>query len=105
MVFNLLKINTFFYFLVSCNTANDNFEHTWTFNHGKLESHREYLKSNDIIYLSIYMKEEHQFKFLHGHDIQFTIGNDTFQEVFCHHEELERNNEVSELILFSLFKY
>ncbi|CAB5355537.1 unnamed protein product [Rhizophagus irregularis] len=32
-------------------------------------------------------------KFLRSHDIQFTIGNDTFQEVVCHNERLGGNDE------------
>ncbi|CAB4479979.1 unnamed protein product [Rhizophagus irregularis] len=32
-------------------------------------------------------------EFLRSHDIQFTIGNDTFQEVVCHNERLGGNDE------------
>ncbi|CAB4411170.1 unnamed protein product [Rhizophagus irregularis] len=34
-----------------------------------------------------------QVEFLRSHDIQFTIGNDTFQEVVCHNERLGGNDE------------
>ncbi|CAB4411178.1 unnamed protein product [Rhizophagus irregularis] len=40
----------------------------WMFNHSKLENHQ-------------------------GHDIQFTIENDVFQEVVCHNERLGGNDE------------
>ncbi|CAG8559001.1 11886_t:CDS:2 [Funneliformis caledonium] len=39
-----------------------------------------YLKSNDVIYLSINQV------YLRSHDFHFTIGFDTFQEVACHSE-------------------
>jgi hypothetical protein len=44
--------------------------------------------------------QDGQVEFLQSHDIQFAIGNDTFQEVFCHNERLEGNDEVSKLIYF-----
>ncbi|CAB4495333.1 unnamed protein product [Rhizophagus irregularis] len=34
-----------------------------------------------------------QNSFLRSHDVQFTIGNDTFQEVVCHSERLGGNDE------------
>ncbi|CAB4411119.1 unnamed protein product [Rhizophagus irregularis] len=43
-------------------------ETTWKFNYNKLENYR-------------------------GHDVQFTIGNDLFQEVVCHNERLGGNDE------------
>jgi hypothetical protein len=49
--------------------------------------------SNDIINLST------EGVFLRSHDIQFTIGNDTFQEIVCHNERLGGNDEVSYFIL------
>jgi hypothetical protein len=70
-----------------------------------LKNHQGYLKSNDIINLSI-MKwydsegnriQNGQVEFFRSHDIQFTIGNDTFQEVVCHNERLGGNDEVSKL--------
>ncbi|CAB4411193.1 unnamed protein product [Rhizophagus irregularis] len=33
-------------------------------------------------------KHNGQVEFLRSHDVQFTIGNDTFQEVVCHNERL-----------------
>ncbi|RGB27679.1 hypothetical protein C1646_746232 [Rhizophagus diaphanus] len=67
----------------------------WNFKHSKLENHQGYLKSNDIINLSIKKTSDNNNKveFLRSHDIQFTIGNDTFQEVVCHNERLGGNDE------------
>ncbi|GBC02565.1 hypothetical protein RclHR1_04690016 [Rhizophagus clarus] len=66
----------------------------WNFNHSKLENQQSYLKSNDIINLSIVKPYQNgQVEFLRSHDIQFTIGNDTFQEVVCHNERLGGNDE------------
>ena len=75
----------------------------WKFNHSNLG----YLKSNDIINLSVkkmdlfsnYDKDE----FLRSHDAQFTIGSDSFQEVVCHDESLGRNDEVSNLFIWFIF--
>ncbi|GBC45732.2 hypothetical protein GLOIN_2v1837337 [Rhizophagus irregularis DAOM 181602=DAOM 197198] len=50
-------------------------ENKWNFKHSKLESHQGFLKSNDIINLSIKKK------------------GDTFQEVCCHNEILGVNDE------------
>ncbi|CAG8638501.1 4731_t:CDS:2, partial [Funneliformis caledonium] len=36
---------------------------------------------------------QHTEVFLRSHDLQFTIGNDTFQEVVCHNERLGGNDE------------
>jgi len=50
-----------------------------------------------------YIQNGHyEFLFLRSHDIQFTIGNDTFQEVVCHNERLGGNDEVSKLIFSKL---
>ncbi|CAB4411169.1 unnamed protein product [Rhizophagus irregularis] len=52
---------------VSCKEKNKSYKHSdWKFNH---------------------------IEFLRSHDIQFTIGNDTFQEVVCHNERLGGNDE------------
>ncbi|PKC71328.1 hypothetical protein RhiirA1_497365 [Rhizophagus irregularis] len=67
-------------------------ENLWKFKHSKLENHQGYLKSNDIINLSI-TKRYNKVEFLRSHDVQFTIGNDTFQEVVCHSERLGGNDE------------
>ena len=68
---------------------------SWQFNHSKLENHQEYLKSNDTINLFIKNTyNNNQDEFLRSHDIQFAIGNDTFQEVVCHNERLTGNDEV-----------
>ncbi|PKY17774.1 hypothetical protein RhiirB3_488884 [Rhizophagus irregularis] len=79
---------------VSCN--NDGyFNGDWKFNHSKLENYNGYLKSNDIINLSIkktYFRGN-PVEFLRSHDIQFTIENNTFQEVVCHNERLGGNDE------------
>jgi len=95
---------------VNCNNINNisgsYWIENWKFNHSKLENHQGYLKSNDIINLSA--KKIHDYnspvEFLRSHDIQFTIGNDTFQEVICHNQRLGGNDEVSKLTLFILFK-
>ncbi|CAB4388944.1 unnamed protein product [Rhizophagus irregularis] len=77
---------------------------SWNFKRSKLENHQGYLKSNDIINISIkkllklFNKNDksgnnEQIEFLRSHDIQFTIGNDTFQEVVIHNERLGGNDE------------
>ncbi|PKY24761.1 hypothetical protein RhiirB3_509253 [Rhizophagus irregularis] len=88
---------------VSCKySPNDIYwSENWKFNHSKLENHQGYLKSNDIINLSIkkfYDSDYHyiqngQVEFLRSHDIQFTIENNTYQEVVCHNERLGGNDE------------
>ncbi|CAI2168235.1 19813_t:CDS:2 [Funneliformis geosporum] len=70
------------------NCSDDKFQ--WEFNNSKLENYQGYLKSNDIINLSTYSQQQ---VFLRSHDFQFTIGNDTFQEVACHNERLGGNDE------------
>ncbi|PKC61409.1 hypothetical protein RhiirA1_466598 [Rhizophagus irregularis] len=71
----------------------------WYVKHSKLENHQGYLNSNDIINLSIKKCDNNgniqddQVEFLRSHDIQFTIGNDAFQEVVCHNERLGGNDE------------
>ncbi|CAB4411232.1 unnamed protein product [Rhizophagus irregularis] len=77
---------------VGCRGNGSYFTINWKFNHSKLKNHQGYLKSNDIINLSI-NKSGGQVEFLRSHDIQFTIGNDTFQEVVCHNERLGGNDE------------
>ncbi|RGB29997.1 hypothetical protein C1646_765886 [Rhizophagus diaphanus] len=67
-------------------------EISWKFKNSKLEDHQEYLKSNDIINLSIHRHDNSQ-NFLRSHNVQFTIGNDTFQEIVCHNERLGGNDE------------
>ncbi|RIA79384.1 hypothetical protein C1645_840820 [Glomus cerebriforme] len=81
---------------VSCDNISHYFESYWGFSHSKLENHQGYLKSGDTINLSII--KDNCDEFLYNHDVQFTIGNDTFQEVFCHKERLEGNDECIELI-------
>jgi hypothetical protein len=76
-----------------------------------LENHQGYLKSNDIINLSIkkrydkngYESSNGPVEFLRSHDVQFTIGNDTFQEVVCHNERLGGNDEVSKFYFHFIF--
>ncbi|CAB4411231.1 unnamed protein product [Rhizophagus irregularis] len=78
---------------VSCKNVNDG-NGDWEFNHSKLENYKGYLKSNDIINLSSTGRMYHDpDEFLRSHDIHFTIGNDTFQEVVCHNERLGGNDE------------
>ncbi|RGB36384.1 hypothetical protein C1646_697419 [Rhizophagus diaphanus] len=87
---------------VSCYDKNMNYKILdWKFNHSKLDKHQVYLKSNDVINLSIEkfygnygnIIQNGQVEFLRSHDIQFTVGNDTFQEVVCHNERLGGNDE------------
>jgi hypothetical protein len=78
----------------------------WKFKHSKIENHQGYLKSNDIINLSITkLYDNNKVEFLRSHDIQFTIGEDSFQEVVCHNEGLEGNDEVSKFILFIIYRF
>ncbi|PKY17772.1 hypothetical protein RhiirB3_522284 [Rhizophagus irregularis] len=89
---------------VSCYGNDRYFTRNWKFNHSKfskLKNHQGYLKSNDIINLNIkksydnrsYTIRHGQVEVLRSHDIQFTIGNDAFQEVVCHNERLGGNDE------------
>ncbi|RGB36390.1 hypothetical protein C1646_697437 [Rhizophagus diaphanus] len=85
---------------VSCKSGNDGYWNgNWKFNHSKLENYQGYLKSNDIFNLSIKKCDNNgkiqddQVEFLRSHDIQFTVENDTFQEVVCHNERLGGNDE------------
>ncbi|CAB4388996.1 unnamed protein product [Rhizophagus irregularis] len=86
---------------VNCNNISnfsssnpDYWNENWKLNSSKLEYHQRYLKSNDIINLSIEKYyNNNKVEFLRSHDIQFTIGNDTFQEVVCHNERLGGNDE------------
>ncbi|GBC02568.1 hypothetical protein RclHR1_04690019 [Rhizophagus clarus] len=80
---------------VSCNNVSHLYwDKNWNFKHSKLENYQGYLKSNDIINLSIVKQyQNNRVEFLRSHDIQFTIGNDTFQEVVCHNERLGGNDE------------
>ncbi|CAG8753132.1 2425_t:CDS:2, partial [Funneliformis caledonium] len=68
----------------------------WKLNNcdSKLENYQGYLKSNDIINLGNTDCNNQQV-FLRSHDFQFTINNDTFQEVACHNERLGGNDEWS----------
>jgi hypothetical protein len=95
----------FFIFIVSCG---NNYHTDWKVNHSRLENRQRYLKSNDVVNLSTkkfydnngeYIKDGYE-AFLRSHDIQFTIGNDTFQELVCHNERLGGNDEVSYFLLF-----
>ncbi|RGB31102.1 hypothetical protein C1646_709849 [Rhizophagus diaphanus] len=85
---------------VSCNASGGYFAIDWKVNHSKLENRQRYLKSNDVVNLSIKNSfdnngqiQNDKVAFLRSHDIQFTIGNDTFQEVVCHNERLGGNDE------------
>ncbi|CAB4479950.1 unnamed protein product [Rhizophagus irregularis] len=89
---------------VSCDNSNDYrngyWLNNWKFNYSKVVDHQGYLKSNDIVNLSIKKCnindgrfQDNQVEFLRSHDIQFAIGNDTFQEVVCHDERLGGNDE------------
>ncbi|CAG8441445.1 6593_t:CDS:2 [Funneliformis caledonium] len=77
---------------VSCNPVDSYHNTQWKFNNSKLENDQGYLKSNDIINLSNKNYNGQQVV-LRSHDFQFTIGNNTFQEVVCHNERLGGNDE------------
>ena len=77
---------------MSCNVVKKNVN-DWRFNFGKL-NHQGYLKSNDIINVSI-KKRNGQKEFLRSHDVQFTVEDKSFQEVVCHSERIGGNDEVS----------
>ena len=80
---------------MSC-IGNNDYNQYWKFNHSRLKNHQGYLKSNDTINLIIIKScDKNQDVFLRSYDVQFTIGNDTFQEVVCHNERLGGNDEVS----------
>ena len=40
-----------------------------------------------------------QKEFLHSHDVQFTVGDKSFQEVVCHSERIGGNDEVSIILI------
>ncbi|RGB27678.1 hypothetical protein C1646_746231 [Rhizophagus diaphanus] len=87
---------------VSCGGDDD---YTWNFKLSKLENYEGYVKSNDIVNLSIKKSyntkgrtQDGQVEYLRCHDVQFTIGNDTFQEVVCHNEKLGIEEWCIELI-------
>ncbi|RGB31108.1 hypothetical protein C1646_817533 [Rhizophagus diaphanus] len=73
----------------------------WEFNHAKVGNHQGFLKSDDIVNLRIKKFYDYnrnnipngQVEYLRSHDIQFNVGNDTFQEVVCHNERLGGNDE------------
>jgi len=86
---------------VSCNNGSGHWN-KWKFNRSKSENHQNnpvYLKSSDIINLIINQTANSRDSngrdiILRSHDVQFNIGNDTFQEVACHNERLGGNDEV-----------
>ncbi|PKC05795.1 hypothetical protein RhiirA5_400737 [Rhizophagus irregularis] len=81
---------------VNCNDINwhNYWVKNWEFNYVKVRDHQGFLKSNDIINLRIKKFydingnycQNGKYEFLRSHDIQFTIGNNIFQEVVCHNE-------------------
>ena len=87
-----MKINIIF-LLVSCNLAEQRTDTNWRFAHVNL-AHQGYLKSNDIITLSMKSRETTQYQFLRSQDSQVTIDDETFQEVFCHNKRIGANDEV-----------
>ncbi|GES95078.1 hypothetical protein GLOIN_2v1767340 [Rhizophagus clarus] len=76
-------------------------ENNWNLKHSKLENHQGYLKSNDIINLSIkklydnngYSTKNGQIEFLRSHGIRFTVGDAIFHEVICINEKPGENDE------------
>ena len=105
----------FYYSLVSCNnkisdTGYDGpkFGHSWKIDRSKTENQNNqyYLKSNDIINLIMSKidddgRNRHDV-ILRSHDAQFTIENNTFQEVVCHDQRLGGNDDVSKLTVYYL---
>ncbi|CAB4388931.1 unnamed protein product [Rhizophagus irregularis] len=83
----------------------------WEFNHAKVRDNQGFLKSNDIINLRIKKFydingnycQNGKYEFLRSHDIQFTIGNNIFQEVVCHNERLGGIDEVCKLQLVNCY--
>lgn len=51
----------------------------WRFDHSRLRNYQGYLQSGDTINL-IFNEGD---KFLRSHNVRFTIGSNTFQEVVC----------------------
>jgi hypothetical protein len=86
----------FIIILVSCNNDSNasNWDENWKFKHSKLEKYQGYLKSNDIINLSI--EKTHD-----DNKVEFLRSDD--QEVVCHGESLGEDDEVSKLSLFNSF--
>jgi|SRR6266540_7254533 len=96
--------------VVNCSSKQNGRTTQWKFKNSKLENYQGYLKSNDIINLSIEKKtgaydNNLRQEFLRSHDLQFTIGNDTFQEVTCHNERLGGNDEVYKSFIYFYFIY
>jgi len=72
---------------------NDN-DNNWRFNFNNLDQ-QGYLKSNDIITLSIKNKKlNDRYEFLRGNDFQVTIGDENFHEVICHDKRIGANDDV-----------
>jgi hypothetical protein len=92
---------------VSCYDDTEYWTRNWKFNHSKLENYQGYLKSNDIINLNIkkIYAQDNSVEFLRSHNFQFTIGNDTFQEIVCHNEKLEGNDDVCNFNCLSLLGF
>ena len=91
-------------FLVSCGSQYNRITQ-WNFKNSRLENYQGYLKSNDIINLGIKntCTNKNRQEFLRSHNFQFTIGNDTYQEIVCHNERLGGNDEVYKLFIYYLF--
>jgi hypothetical protein len=94
---------------MNCNENYENYRNysagrSWKINHSDLGNHQGYFKSNDTINLINKYNKNHD-EFSRSHDIQFTIGNDTFQEVVCHNERLGGNDEVSCFIILFYILY
>lgn len=80
---------------MSCNVIkeNDN-DNKWRFDTNDV-NFQGYLKSNDIITLSI--KNEllnDRYEFLRGHDFQVNIGEEVYREVVCHNKGIGVNDDV-----------
>ena len=59
-------------FLVRC----DGYDNDWKFNHSKLENHQGYLKSNDIINLSVKKMHDNNSNYTQNGPVEFLRGHD-----------------------------
>ena len=53
-----------------------------------------YLKSNDVITLSIKSRKDDRYEFLRSHDFRVTVDDEAYQEVMCHDKGIGTNDEV-----------
>jgi hypothetical protein len=79
-------------------------DNKWRFDINDL-NYQGYLKSNDIITLSIKNEIlEDRYEFLRGHDFQVNIGEEVYNEVMCHNKGIGVNDNVR-IFDFFFFDY